>query len=292
MKLYPECASCMLQRALLFAEDQPEDIKFELVRRIASLYSKEFTSEKTTTELAYLRNKIVDELIGERDHMRKLKDRSLSIALNIYPKLKSILNSVKNEKERLFTAMKIALTGNLLEFGAKDHKPKLNNLEAEVMKCLEEKPYIDDSQFVLKKIMNSKNLLYVTDNTPELVFDKVFIEELSKHLKVFVSPLSKPVQDDASLREIKIVGIDKIPNVEIIPRGDFIGICFDRATPEFISVFNSSDFVIAKGMGCYETLVDYKDKLNKKVGILMKVKCSAVAKDISASIGASIIKVL
>ena len=92
------------------------------------------------------------------------------------------------------------------------------------------------------------------------------------------------------MKEIKKVGIDLL--CPIIPRSDCIGVWFERCSRRFLEKWGEADFIIVKGMGCYETLSDYPDKTNKKVGLLMKAKCRPVARDVKVPLGSSVIKVL
>jgi len=91
---------------------------------------------------------------------------------------------------------------------------------------------IDDTEKIYEKAKNAKLILYATDNAGELILDRLFIKELLEYSKVIVCPLTVPVQDDASIDEIKKAGIDRM--AEILPRSDSIGVWFDRCTPEFI----------------------------------------------------------
>ena len=188
------------------------------------------------------------------------------------------------------TALKIALAGNIVEFGARDHKPNLDHLGRDVFEVVEGSLAIDDTDRIYDMVKNSREILYVTDNTAELIFDKILIRELQRYATVTVAPLSVPVQDDASIAEAKMAGIDKM--CDMIPRGDSIGIWFEKTTPEFLKKYNEVDVVIAKGMGCYETLVDYPEMTNSKVALLMKAKCVAVARDVGVELGGTVIKVM
>ena len=105
-----------------------------------------------------------------------------------------------------------------------------------------------------------------------------------------IAPLSRPVQDDATIEEVRNAGLDRI--CKVILRGDFLGLWFERCTPDFLKKFDETDFIIAKGMGCYETLMDYPEKLTGRIGLLMKAKCLPVARDINVPLGSAVVKLL
>ncbi|RLI93499.1 MAG: hypothetical protein DRO92_04155 [Candidatus Altiarchaeales archaeon] len=290
MKLYPECAPCMLQRALMFCENEGGEKKYEVIRAVSKFFAENFTENLTTTKLAYERNKIIESITHNKDPMKDIKDKSFSAALKLYPTLKDHIDKIDNDKERFITALRIALAGNTLEFGARDHKPDLSKLEDEIFDVINGSLSIDDSDKIYDIVKNSKRILYVTDNAAEVIMDKILIEDISRYATVYISPLSRPVQDDACIDDIKKAGLDN--NYNIIPRGDSIGVWFEKTTKEFQRIYDNVDFVIAKGMGCYETLIDYPERTRGRVGLLMKVKCLPVSLNINAPIGSNVIKIL
>jgi len=280
----------MLKRALMFCEGEDDETRRKVIRELSRLYSVNFTSDWSTTKLAYERNKLVEEITGNQDPMRDLKRKSFEAAWNLYPKLKEHVDGISDDKERFIACLSLALAGNTLEFGARDHEPDLDKLEDDVFRIIEVKPALDESQDVYRRVKKSDNILYVTDNAPEVVFDKILIEELDKYSRVEIAPLSRPVQDDATVEEIKKAGLDD--KHRITPRGDSIGVWFEKVTKRFCESWDSADLVIAKGMGCYETLVDYPKKTRDKVVLLLRVKCLPVSRDIKAPLGSTVVKIM
>ncbi len=277
----------MIQRALLFCRNKNDRTRYGVAMEVCKLFSKEFPG-LTTTEMAYRRNKAIEKIIKDPDPLKDLKEESFNAAIRLYPFFERYVNRADSKKERFRKALIIALAGNIIEFGAMNHKVNLKKLKDEVFSVVEGRLAIDDINKIYSKVKNSKEILYVTDNAAELVFDKLFIDELKNYSKISVSPLSRPVQDDAWLEDIKRAGID----CEIIPRGDFLGIWFEKCTPKFIEKYNEVNLVIAKGMGCYETLVDYPEKAKGKVALLMKAKCTPVAKNIGIPLGGTVAKIM
>lgn len=290
MKLYPECGPCMINRTLLFARDADEKTRYKVIKDICKVFSENFSEELTTTQMAYLRNQLVENLIKNKDPMKDLKESSIEEAEKAYPAIETYLMSIQGEKHRFVAALKIALAGNTIEFGSENHRPDLKKLKEEILGVAAEPLAIDDTDMIYEKAKNAKLIIYATDNSGELVFDRPFIKELQEYSKVIVSPLTVPVQDDASLEEIKKTGIDRM--AEIIPRSDSIGIWFDRCTPEFLKKWDEADLIIAKGMGCYETLSEYPERTKGKVALLMKAKCRPVAKDIGVPLGSAVAKLI
>lgn len=280
----------MMQRAMLFCEQESEEKKRIILKKLCKLYEQLVVEDTTTTKAAFERNRIIEELTSNPDPLKHLKEESFNAAMNLYPKMKTLVSSEKNPEKRFKLAAKMALAGNIIEFGARDHRVNINELEKEILAAVKSEPKIDDSDRLYNKVKEVKEILYVTDNAAEVIFDKIFIEELIKYAKVCVAPLSRPVQDDASEEEIRKAGLNEI--CDIIPRSNFIGIWFDKCTPEFLKKFEEADLIIAKGMGCYETLIDYPQKLTGKICLLMKAKCLPVAHSIGVPVGGTVIKIL
>jgi uncharacterized protein with ATP-grasp and redox domains len=290
MKLYPECGPCMLNRSLLFCRNGDEGDRYKVVRETCRIFAECFNENTTTTEAAHRRNESIKSITGDRNPMKDLKEESIQAAEKILPDLEGYVSVIRDDKKRFIICLKIALAGNIIEFGARDHAVDLKKLEREAFDVIEGPLSIDDSEKIYELVKKSKKILYVTDNSGELIFDIVLIKELQKYAKVIVAPLTTYVQDDASVHEIKRVGLDKL--APIVARSDSIGVWFERCTKEFLKEWDEADFIIVKGMGCYETLCDYPKKTNGKVGLLMKAKCLPVAKDVGVPVGSAVIKIM
>ena len=290
MKLYPECGPCMINRTLLFCRDADEETKYRVIKEICRIFGENFSEKLTTTQMADLRNQTAEKMLKNKDPLKDLKDQSIDEAEKVYPAIKEYMDNIPGEKEKFITALKIALAGNTLEFGSENHRPDLKKLKEEILGVVKAPLAIDDTDQIYQEAKKAKLILYATDNSGELVFDRLFIKELQKYAKVIVAPLTVPVQDDASLEEIRKTGIDKL--AEILPRSDSIGVWFERCTPEFIKKWEEADLIIAKGMGCYETLSEYPKSTKGKVALLMKAKCGPVARDIGVPLGSAVAKLI
>jgi hypothetical protein len=281
----------MLDRALLFCRNESDEKKYEVMEEICSLFAKKFSNEIKTVELASLRNGIIERITKNEDPMREMKEKSFTVAKKLYPKLREYVSKMNDPEERFRKVLMIALAGNIIEFGVKGHEVNLKNLEKEIFSVVEGNLEIDDIDEIYEKVKSAREILYVTDNVAELIFDKIFIEELREEygVKVFIAPLSRTVQDDAWIEDVKKAKID----AKIIPRGDFIGVWFERCTREFLKKWNDVDFIIAKGMACYETLSEYPEETKgRRVGLLFKVKCKPVARDVGVNLGGVVVKIL
>ena len=141
-------------------------------------------------------------------------------------------------------------------------------------------------------LKQSKSILYLADNTGEIFFDRLLLEELIKqNKKITYVVKANPIINDATVEDTVFTGIDKLATViegDAGQKASAPGISLKFASDEFINYFNSSDMVISKGQGNYESL----NSCNREIFFLLMVKCPLVAKDIDTEMGRLVLKVI
>ena len=219
------------------------------------------------TEAAY---RIPENITGNKDPYKKLKKDFNKLALGIYDKLKDIATSAKDP---LFTAAKIAIESNIIDFGVmlnNDDKIDLN----EILEGVYGMPLaINDYDRFKEDLKTAERILYISDNTGEIVFDRVFIEEILKYNKdLTLAVKSGPIINDVTMEDAVEAGLDKLVRI-IETGGNNIGVNFDNVSSEFIRYFKEADIIIAKGHGNLETL----DEIDANIYFLLKAKCDIVS---------------
>ncbi|KZX16915.1 hypothetical protein MBCUT_04660 [Methanobrevibacter cuticularis] len=282
MKVYYECGACFLRQAreaMDLATDDV-DIKITLMQSIfeylADNYNTEASSNKVGTDI----HRMIKSKTNCEDPYIKEKRLGNQIAMDLLPKFQKILS--KDASLENYT--KIAIIGNILDFGALGLDI---DLEALIRNSLKKKLVINETKKLEKSLNNVDSLLYLVDNTGEIVFDKLLIEKLKKEygVDITVAVKSKPIINDACLEDALSIGLDEIANVVTIG-ADSVGIIYEYSSPAFQKIFNSHDLVISKGLGNYEGLTELSPELqNKDVYCLLSAKCSAIAKDIGLDEG-------
>jgi len=234
---------------------------------------------KILPEIATNVHRIVKKVTGNVDPYSQLKNKYNRMALKLYPKLKL---AVERSKDPLLTAAKVAVAGNVIDFGSKTNI----NLEEEVEKVLNNELAINDIDQLKKAVLNYKKVLYLADNAGETVFDRVLIEELSKlKVKVTYAVKEAPILNDATFQDADKAGIPKKAKVVSIGT-DCTGILFKECSKTFLREFRNSNLIISKGQGNYKSLNDVK---NKEVFFLLEIKCPIIAEDIGAKTGSIIL---
>lgn len=182
----------------------------------------------------------------------EIKEYYNKLLMDMIPELRKM---IKESSKPLDTALKLSITGNLIDFGAK-HEFNGDILRDMLMKIDTTVLAIDDSLEMLEKIKNARTLLYLGDNCGEIVLDKLFIEEIKKANKdilVYYGVRGKSIVNDVTIEDAEKVSMKEIARV--ISNGDgSMGTVLNKTSPEFRQIFSKTDIVIAKGQGNYESL--------------------------------------
>jgi uncharacterized protein with ATP-grasp and redox domains len=287
MKTYYDCIPCFIKQALNAARFATDDTKIHeiVLRKVLSDVSK-MDLHKTPPEMGALIHRIVKEVSGNEDPYKKVKSKFNQFALELYPKLAKIQNRSSNPLE---TAARIAIAGNIIDFGVGTDVDKTLVLKT-IEQTLSDKLFGSVEQFK-DAISNASKILYLGDNSGEIVFDRLLIDYLlsikepADHITFAVR--GKPVINDITITDAEETGMTKIVNV-IDNGSDIPGTVINKCSEEFQNYFNEADLVISKGQGNYETLSD----VDKNIFFLLKVKCSVIANDIGCMIGTSVISVM
>ncbi|MBU4484110.1 DUF89 family protein [bacterium] len=288
MKTFKECIPCFLKQAentLTFIEVNDAD-RDTIISR-ANEYISDIDCNLTPPEISRGIYHIVSNVTGIEDLFKNAKIESNKVALSLYPHLKDILSK---SKDRMLTAVKLAVVGNTIDYGTRFHSDGSNDIdiEDEIKKIMESEfdntnSFFDIDEFK-DKLLRAKNVLYIGDNAGEIVFDKVLIEEMSDKDVTFVVR-SRPAINDILLEDAKTVGMDSIARV-IESGSDFAGTIPEKSTPEFQEAFDDADIIISKGQGNFETLDVYPDK---PIFFILRVKCPVVAAKVGLPVGSVIL---
>jgi uncharacterized protein with ATP-grasp and redox domains len=187
---------------------------------------------------------------------------------------------IKNSADPLKKAVILSIGGNIIDFLPKDNQ----NIDDKIENLLHRDLAIDDVSLLLEDLHNAASILYLTDNTGEIVLDKLLIETLIEHNvidqhKITVATRGMPIINDATLEDAQEIGLTNIVNV--INNGDNSpGTILATSSKEFQDYFYKADVVVAKGMGNFETLDEIK---NKKLYCLFVSKCEYASKKLGVT---------
>ncbi len=270
MKTYLDCISCFFSQALRAGRIATKDEnKLKMILDEIGLIIKDIPLENTPPETGMLIYEKVREITGVIDPYKKIKSESTQQALKLYPYLKSTVN---NSDDKLLTAIRIAIAGNIIDFGVNNHF----NIEEAIHNVLKKDFAIFDYDKFKNHLNKTDEILYIGDNAGETVFDRVLIEEMKKPVIYVVR--ETPVINDAIYDDAIQAGIDKVATIlssGTSAPGNVLKTCND----EFIEIYKKSTFVIAKGQGNYEALSNEKHL----IFFLLIAKCWVIANDIGVN---------
>jgi len=279
MKTYLDCIPCFVRQALEASKMATGNkIKQEkTLKAVLSELEKTSLKNKIPPQIARKVHRIVREVTKNNDPYKKVKDKYNRKALKMYPSLK---RKVAKSKDRLLTATRLAIAGNIIDFGPGSKF----DLEKTIEDVLIQDFAINHFNQFRKMLNSSKKILYLGDNAGEIVFDRILLEELKDKEITFVVK-GGPIINDATVEDARFVGIDKIAKIEVVSNGDpDTGPA--RRSKEFINKLKDADLVISKGQGNYEAL----SEVDADIFFLLKVKCPLIARDIGAKVGDIVIK--
>ena len=258
MKVHYECAACFLRQtreALDLATDD-ESLKMDITEKIVKLVSETYRKGAVSNVIGTDVHRTIKNETGNMDPYSKEREISNDIALDFLPQVEKILG----DKNKLENYVKVAIAGNVIDFGALGLEMDMETLIIETMKKYST---INNTKELENELEISKTVLYLADNIGEIVFDKILIEKIIKgyDVDVTVALKEKPILNDACIEDALKIGLDQVAKLTSTGT-DSIGIIEDDVSEEFIDLFNKSDMIIAKGLGNYEGLgeMNLKDK--------------------------------
>lgn len=264
MKTYIECIPCFFIQVLRAAkatgldEEKTKALMVEIGKSLENFDI--YSSPPENAGFIYSR---INEYTGMDDPYKSFKEKSTKRCLELYPVMKK---KIKESKDSLLTAIRLAIAGNVIDFGTMDDF----DLEKMIEKALKKDFAVFDYEKFKSGLEKTEEVLYIGDNAGESVFDRLLIEEMGKPVKYVVR--EKPAINDVVHYDAVQAGINRA--AEIISSGTLIpGTVLGMCSEEFREIFYNSDFIISKGQGNFETLSDEKHP----VFFLFLTKCSVVA---------------
>ena len=278
MNIQAECKVCLLQQTLNVLKNL--DIDEETSRKVINELTEKIYKlkyDKSPPEHAIEIYGAISSLLNRDDLYKVQKANAIAQAESFVPLLKE---KIKKSNNKLLTAIKISVAGNVLDLATQ----KSFDLNAELENIFKTDFTINNFKELKDDLDNAREIVILADNAGENIFDKILIEtlnELYPNLKINYATRGQPIINDITYEEAKLSGVGEICN--LVSSGvASAGFIYELASKEFREIYDRADFVIAKGMGNFETMIDV---VSKKSYFLFKVKCNVVSKLIDREIG-------
>jgi len=276
MKTYLDCYPCFFHQILNTA--RMVGVDEQKIQEILIAFGQVLSQirvEATPPEIGREAYRLIAKKTGIADPYESIKKECTQQALALYPRLKE---RIASSGDRLLMAARMAIAGNVIDFGANADF----DLDKDLAILLSQELAIDHLEEFRHALQRARWILYLADNAGETVFDRLLIEELGK--PVVYAVREKPIINDSVLQDALDAGLDNV--AKIVSSGtDAPGTILNLCSENFLKTFRSADLIISKGQGNYEGLSDEV----RPVFFLLKAKCSVIARDIGAEQGSLIL---
>jgi len=215
MKTYLECIPCFTRQALDTVRMVTDDevLRWRVMRRVLEAASR-FSEDAPPPVMGAEIHRLIRRETGNPDPYAGIKKRANEFALELMPRLMEMVSASKKPFE---TALRLAIAGNTMDWGAKPHG---DISEAAVERALEDAlhaPLEKGSPGMLyERLKGADNVLYLADNAGEIVLDGLFIGFIPCP-NITVAVKSNPVINDATMEDVRQVGL--ADSVEVVETG-------------------------------------------------------------------------
>ncbi|NPA55015.1 MAG: DUF89 family protein [Epsilonproteobacteria bacterium] len=276
MNIKPDCLVCLYNQALkttksLGLDDETSaKILFEVAKTLPN-----YSLLNTPPQIAKDTYKLIADITGIADPLADIKTQSIKKAKEFMGFLDTQL---ANSSDKLLTALKIAVGGNVIDFGAKEQF-ELKDILTEIF---DKEFKINHYNQLTHQLQSAKSVVILADNAGENVLD-VFLARTIKQLfdvEIYYFVRGYPIINDVTTKEA--LQSDMPLYATIIDTGVATpGYDLSYANTHSKEIYNNADVVISKGMGNFESLYGITDR---EVFYLFIIKCNVVAQAIGQQI--------
>jgi uncharacterized protein with ATP-grasp and redox domains len=270
---------CFLKQALQAARFVTTDtvVHERAVRHVLQLAAEMDLSESPPV-IGQRVHRLLRQITGNADPYHEEKKRMNRLALQMLPYLRERMRIAPDPFE---LAVRLSIAGNMIDLGIFSEVTE-SAVRAAFEVVLDE-PFEGDIECFRRAVDDAESILFLADNAGEIVFDKLLIEQLPAE-KLVLAVRGTPVINDATMEDAIEAGITDI--VPVISNGsDAPGTVLSECSKEFRQHFESSDVIISKGQGNFETLND----IEKDIFFLFKIKCPVVASHTRFTLGSHVL---
>jgi uncharacterized protein with ATP-grasp and redox domains len=273
MLMKADCIPCILTMTLKAVKNlsltaKAEKDLFTEIMKIPGLRGLDWN--QTSPAIIETVMNIIMEKVHDPDPFRQEKIHLNAQALVLLPVLEKM---VAASAEPLYTAAKIAILGNSMDIMMPGG---LSSLETFIREKLEAPLSREAFDQFCGQVSKARQILYLTDNAGEIVFDRLFIQTLKKQYDVNVTVVvrSLPTLNDATLGDARVAGLDQVAALmENGIDGPFPGTSLKRCSPAVRRLAHESDLIISKGGGNFDSLSEEVSDLETPVFFMLLSKC-------------------
>jgi uncharacterized protein with ATP-grasp and redox domains len=278
MKFARECYSCiasLIEQSVNMATGD-RSLREKALKEAMGILDAEFSLDAISIDVA---TRIHDRIKIETrnpDPYRQLKDREIKLARELFEQVRPLY------PDNYQGLLRLAVLGNSMDF----FRPLEKMDRREILREIDF--FIDDSDLLLNRVKQAAKMLYLADNSGEAYFDLPLVNYFKTITSVTYVVKGRPIQNDATLADLRLAGLD-CQFEDIIDTGTATpGIIMSQASDKFLSEYNSADIIFAKGMGYYEALSELPR--DDRVFYCFKAKCLPVANSVGVPVDSFVLK--
>ncbi len=256
---------CLFEARLVDSEDEQD-----LMQSALSVLKREYDEDAVSAEVATEVHGKVYELLGTDDPYREIKKKSNETAEKLLPEAEEIADN------NFRKAVLVSIAGNVLDFGYRDDISSPKYLTDKFQDIIDEGLGHDDTEKIKNILESGKEIIFFTDNSGEIVFDKILLKKLKEFdIELTVVVKGAPILTDATMEDALGYRIDKIADSIETTGGYAVGVDFDILSDELKEKLDRADLIIAKGMANWES---FSETSYSPIAFLTRSKCQPVSK--------------
>ena len=273
MRLTSKCYQCLydlIAQAAELATDN-DQVRTKAVLQGRKVLDDNFSPEEVSIVVATKIHDVIKKATRNSDPYYLMKQQEIALAKELY-------DEVASKFGKTFKGLlKLAVLGNNLDF-FRPFEIIREDMRKEVSFA------IDDSEYFETRLKKARKVLYLADNAGEVYFDLPLIKWMQKSTEVIYVVKGSPVQNDITIEDVRQAHLEGEFSMIIDTGTATPGIILNEASTRFKREFKSTDLIIAKGMGYYESLSELPSR--EKILYCFKAKCQPVADSVNVPLNA------
>ncbi len=273
MQFDAHCIDCLVHRHFKLAMKKDDGVKADAYLRDVMQIILDAPKGVSAPWLTGAFSRVYAKYWPGEDAYAQLKKDAHDLVLGLLPRLRPMVEAAQDP---LALALRFARTGNFLDFGILTpevaHKALWDAVEKAPDMTLDPETY---AQF-LEDLAAARHLVILGDNTGEIAFDTLFVEQLQKqypNLDVAYCVRGANTLNDATRADAAYVGMDRL--CRILDNGSAIsGTEPDYLGNELREALAQADVIVSKGSGNLESLAG----CGLNIYYIFMCKCARVAK--------------
>lgn len=290
MELKLNCGTCLLRLALsaMASHAIDEARQIQVINMLIADIPK-YLEQPTPSHFQSVLIQKLSGYLGIGDIYAEDRKRQNLTALGL---VGNALEQIQRSDDPLYTSALLAVEGNMIDQIFAGHVEI--DINAAIGNILQQKFMIDSYRAFVAKLETAENIVYVTDNAGEIVFDRIFIEQCQiwrrrngfSPAQVSIIVKSEPILNDALMEDAVFTGLDSAG--QLYESGSsLLGLPMDLIAPSVRAIVVDADLIVSKGQANFETL-DKEENLTDKIFFLLKTKCLHVSDAFGVPEGSSV----